>query len=108
MADAVRSGTAPGTVVMFETGTGRRRLPESAWARAGRGGTHAFGLASAVELARALHRLPARVVLVGVEAGSFDHGEPLSPAVAAAVPQVVDHVLAILRGALRGVARVPG
>jgi hydrogenase maturation protease len=108
VADAVRSGAAAGTVVLFETGTGGQRLPESAWARTGRGGTHAFGLASAVELARALHRLPARVVLVGVEADSFEPGEPLSPTVAAAVPQVVDRVLATLRGASRGVARVPG
>jgi hydrogenase maturation protease len=112
--DAVRSGAEPGTVVLFETGADGQRLPESAWGRTGRGGTHAFGLGSAVELARALRRLPDRVVLVGVEAASFDHGAPLSPAVADAVPTAVERVLAIVRGASEGTtapegaARVPG
>jgi hydrogenase maturation protease len=112
--DAVRSDAGPGTVVVLETGAGGERLPESAWGRAGRGGTHAFGLASAVELARALRRLPDRVALVGVEAVSFDHGAPLSPAVAAAVPHAVHRVLATLCGepggtiARKGAARVPG
>jgi hydrogenase maturation protease len=106
--DAVRSGASPGALVVVETGADGERLPESAWGRTGRGGTHAFGLASAVELARALRRLPGRVVLVGVEAGSFEHGEPLSPAVAAAVPLAVDRVFAVLLGAPRGAARVPG
>jgi hydrogenase maturation protease len=94
--DAVRSGSEPGTLTVLETGTGGQRLPESAWGRTGRGGTHAFGLASAVELARALRRLPDRVVLVGVEAASFDHRAPLSTAVAAAVQHAVDHVLAVV------------
>lgn len=106
--DAVRSGASPGTLVVVETGAGGERLPEAAWGRTGRGGTHAFGLASAVELSRALRRLPCRVLLVGVEAATFDHGAPLSPAVAAAVPLAVDRVLAVLHGAPRGVARVPG
>ncbi len=105
--DAVRSGAEPGTLVVVETGTGDQRLPESTWGRTGRGGTHAFGLASAVELARALGRLPSRVVLVGVEAASFDHGAPLSPAVAAAVPHAVGRVLAMV-GASEGTARPEG
>ena len=99
--DAVRSSAEPGTLVLVETGAGGERLPESAWGRAGRGGTHAFGLAAAVELARALHRLPGRVVLVGVEAASFDHGAPLSPAVAAAVRTALD---AVLRAVVLGTA----
>ncbi|MDF2143460.1 hydrogenase maturation protease [Knoellia sp. p5-6-4] len=112
--DAVRSGSEPGTLTVLETGALGERLRESAWGRTGRGGTHAFGLASAVELARALRRLPDRVVLVGVEAASFDHGAPLSPAVAAAVPTAVDRVLAVVREASEGTttpegaARVPG
>ena len=39
-----------------------------------------------VELGRALGRLPDRLVVVGVEAEGFDHGAPLTPQVAAAVP----------------------
>jgi hydrogenase maturation protease len=94
--DAVRSSAEPGTLVLIETGADGERLPESAWGRTGRGGTHAFGLAAAVELARALHRLPGRVVLVGVEAASFDHGAPLSPAVGAAVHAALDTVLRVV------------
>lgn len=91
--DAVRTAAAtPGELVLLETGEGLPPLPEDAWSRTGRGGTHAFGLAAAVELARALRRLPPRVVLVGVAAAGFDHGEPLSPQVAAAVDRAVDAV----------------
>lgn len=112
--DATCSGSAPGTLRLLETGAGRPPLPEAAWARTGRGGTHAFGLAAAVELARVLGRLPGRVTVVGVEAGSFEPGAPLSSAVAAAVPRAVDAVLDAVPAPLgvaareRGSARVPG
>lgn len=84
--DAVRSGAAPGTVHVFTTGPEGPPVPASSWLAAGAGGTHAIGLAEMVELGRALGRLPDRLVIVGVEAAGFDHGAPLSPAVAAAVP----------------------
>lgn len=101
--DAVRSGAEPGTIAVVETGADGERLPEPAWGRTGRGGTHAFGLASAVELARALHRLPGRVALVGIEASSFEHGAPLSAPVAAAVPLAVERALAALEEETTGV-----
>jgi hydrogenase maturation protease len=94
--DAVMSGHAPGEIVLLEVGRRERPLPESSWAQTGRGGTHAFGLAAAVELSRALGHLPPRVVLVGIEAASFDHGAPLSPRVRAAVGAAVAHVRAVL------------
>jgi hydrogenase maturation protease len=99
--DAVSSGerVEPGTVHVLRTGAGRPPLGDQGWARTGRVGTHAFGLASAVELSRALERLPDEVTVVGVEAGGFDHGAPLSPHVAAAVPSAVAAVLALLSGA---------
>ena len=77
--DAVRSGQRPGTVRVLDAIDG----PMPDWT--GGGGTHAFGLDAAVELARALDRLPARLVIIGVEAEHFRPGEPLSPAVAAAI-----------------------
>jgi hydrogenase maturation protease len=106
--DAVRTGAAAGTVSVLETGSGRPPLPDSAWAGAGRGGTHALGLASAVELARALRRLPERVTVVGVEAAGFAHAAPLSPAVAAAVPRAVAAVVEAAGAAatVRGSAHV--
>lgn len=94
--DAVVSGQRPGTIHVLETGAAQPRLPDSSWDGTGRGGTHAFGLAATVELARALHRLPPRLVLVGVEAACFDHGTPLSASVAAAVDQAVTIVLGVL------------
>jgi aldehyde dehydrogenase (NAD+) len=98
--DAVHSPQSePGELIVLETGEGVAPLPEDAWARTGRGGTHAFGLASAVELARALKRLPPRVVLIGVAAGGFEHGEPLSPGVAAAVEPAVSAATDVLRPA---------
>lgn len=96
--DAVRAGRPAGELVVLESGAAAGPLPEAAWARTGRGGTHAFGLAAAVELARALGRLPARVVLVGVTAGGFGYGEPLTGDVAAAMSAAVDTVAAILQG----------
>jgi len=100
--DAVMSGHAPGEIVLCEVGRGEGPLPESCWAKTGRGGTHAFGLAAAVELSRALGHLPPRVVLVGIEAASFDHGAPLSPAVEAAVGPAVAQVRAVLTEASAG------
>jgi hydrogenase maturation protease len=89
--DAVRSGQRPGMVRVLDA---RDPLPR----RVAGGGTHAFGLAAAVELARALGRLPPRLVIVGVEAGHFGIGEPLSPAVAAALGPAVRAVAAAVRG----------
>ena len=94
--DAVRSGGPVGSIHQLETGDGAPRMPERAWWATGRGGTHAFGLAAAVELGRALHRLPARLVVVGVEADSFEYGAPLTAPVAAAVPAAAERVLAVL------------
>ena len=94
--DAVRSCEVPGTLTILETGSQRNPLPADAWARTGRGGLNAFGVAESIELARALHRLPRRVVLVGIEAATFAHGAPLTPAVAAAIAPAIDAVIGVL------------
>ena len=103
--DAVHSGEPPGTIHQLETGEGASAMPPRAWAATGRGGTHAFGLAAAVELARALHRLPARLVVVGVEAESFGYGEPMTGPVAAAVEPAAARVLAIVDAVAAPVSR---
>jgi len=100
--DAVASDSPPGTMVRLEVGREGVVLPESTWHATGRGGTHAFGLAAAVELSRVLHRLPERVVVIGVEAEGFEHGTPLSDKVSAAVPRVVQEVREILASVLTG------
>ena len=95
LVDGVASGgsVAPGTVHVLRTGAGRPPIPSDAWTRTGRGGTHAFGLAAAVELARAMGRLPDDVTVVGIEVEGVEHGAPLTPMVASAVP---DAALAVL------------
>ena len=90
--DAVRSGAAPGTVHRFDRGA----LPLPA--DLGLASTHAFSIADTLELGRALGRAPQRVVVLGVEGSAFDLGDPLTPAVEAAVPRVVDEALSALRG----------
>ena len=91
VADAVSSGGNPGDIHVVDAVA--RTLPAGSWAA---GGTHALGLAAVVEVGRALGRLPIRLVLVGVEAGRFDHGAPMSDAVAAAVPGAALAVLAAI------------
>ncbi len=87
--DAVRSGRPTGTVVVHSVG--EERLP----ARSGFGGSHAFGVADAIELARALGRLPRRLFVVGIEATAFAPGTPVSPDVENAIEPAADAVLAV-------------
>jgi hydrogenase maturation protease len=94
--DAVSSNGEPGTLMIMESGVGSAPLTEDAWTGTGRGGTHAFGLAAAVELSRALNRLPRRLVLVGIEAGGLEHGEPLSAPVSAAVQPATEAIIGLL------------
>jgi hydrogenase maturation protease len=98
--DAVRSGATPGTVTILDVGPGAHDL-RSLGARLdpGPAGTHGFGLAGAIELARALDRLPPRVVVIGIEAVGFEHGAPLSAAVLAAIPAAADAALGLIEQA---------
>jgi len=89
--DAVRSGVPAGTVHRIEAGDGP--LPRDL----GLASTHAFSIADTLELGRALGRAPQRVVVVGVEGAAFEMGDPLTPAVEAALPGVAESVLAELR-----------
>jgi hydrogenase maturation protease len=86
LVDAVSSGAPSGTVHRIDAG--EQELP----ARLFRASTHAFGLAEAVELARALGRVPAHTLVFGIEGARFRAGDELSPEVAAAVPRVAEAV----------------
>ena len=83
--DAVCSGATPGTIHVWDTDAAMPRSARPA-------GTHALGLSEAIALGRALERLPARLVVVGVEASETVAGHGLSPAVAGAVDRVVDAI----------------
>ena len=58
--------------------------------------THAFGLAETIELARALGRLNARVLVYGISGEDFTAGERLSPAVEADVETAIAQMLSDL------------
>ena len=85
--DAVHSGAKPGTIHRFDAHA--QPIAKKFF----RFSTHAFGLAEAVELARALGRLPPRLIVYGVEGKSFEAGVGLSPEVEEAAQEVTERVL---------------
>jgi hydrogenase maturation protease len=90
--DAVSSGSEPGTIHRLEAAG--RALPAFFSGHS----THAFGLAEAIELARQLDRLPAQLVVYGIEGDSFELGRGLSPEVEAAAGIVTEQIAQELAG----------
>ena len=80
-------GAEPGTVHRFDAASGP--LPS----REFRSSTHALGIGETVELARALGRLPARLVVFGIEGESFGSGGELSGGARTGVERAVELVL---------------
>jgi hydrogenase maturation protease len=95
VADAVCSGGEPGELRVIDAAAGP--LP----AAFGSASTHALGLAEAVELGRALGRLPSRLLVLGIEAADFEPGAAPSVAVLAAIEPAAECVLRWLRGSTR-------
>ena len=95
--DGTRSGRSPGTV--------RRVRPEEIAAGSALS-THAMGVREALGLAEALGRRPARVEIVGIEAGDAREGE-LSAAVRASLPLAVASVRAAIDEITSGTPRLP-
>lgn len=86
LVDAVSSGAPAGTLHRLDASAGP--LPGELFAAS----THHLGVHDAVELARALGKLPETCVVVGIEGASFDPGESLSPAVDAALDAAANAV----------------
>ena len=84
--DAARSGAPPGSVHRFDATSDP--LP----AAFGRGSTHALGVADAVELARALGRLPATLIVYGIEGEDFSAGAGLSEAAVRGIDEAVTRI----------------
>ena len=91
--DAVSSGAAPGTIHRLDA-TERVIATRSSGAP-----PTPSGVAEAVELARALDRLPRRLLVLGIEGKRFGAGAGLSPE----VEQAVDRLVAELRADARQV-----
>ena len=85
--DAVSSGTEPGTVHRFDA------TSEALPSREFRSSTHALGIGETIELARAIGRLPSRVVVFGIEGEVFGSGTELSGPAQQGVERAVELVL---------------
>jgi hydrogenase maturation protease len=85
--DAVRSGAPPGTIHRLDAR--KEKIPAELFLCS----SHAFSLAQAIDLARALNQLPQHLVVYGIEAQSFKAGEMLSRPVEEAIGAVVSQVL---------------
>ena len=80
--DAVHSSAAAGTIHRFDAAT--QPVPGSFFHYS----THAFSVAEAVELARALNQLPPQLVIYGIEGKNFDSRVGLSPEVKMAAEEL--------------------
>jgi hydrogenase maturation protease len=92
LVDTMRSGAPVGTVRTCDASA--NPLPE---AMHGCSSTHALGLREAIELGRAIDRLPGHVVICAVEGRSFAAGEALSPEVDAAITILATEVISQAR-----------
>lgn len=90
--DTVVSGAAPGTITVWDAS--KTPLPPEQFCCS----THAFGIAEAVEIARALGRLPPRLLIYGIEGIRFDVGGELSPEVAAAAERLAGEIAGVPEG----------
>lgn len=84
--DAVRSGGESGAIYRIDA------LAEQLPRRLFLCSTHALGLAEAIELARAMDRLPARLIIYGIEGRDFEPGIGLSPEVERAAREVAARI----------------
>jgi hydrogenase maturation protease len=85
--DAVASDAEPGTVHRFDATN--KALPS----REFRSSTHALGIGETIELARAIGKLPPRIVVFGIEGETFGSGTELSGAAKEGVERAVELVL---------------
>jgi hydrogenase maturation protease len=93
--DAVAADAAPGHVLRFDAGA--QPIPHALF----RCSTHAFGVAEAVELARALGELPPHLVVYGVVGASWEHGETPCQQVMSAIPDVERAIMAEVERLIR-------
>jgi hydrogenase maturation protease len=85
--DAVRSGSSPGRIHRLDAH--KESIPSEFFNYS----THAFSVAEAVEMSRALGTLPGRLVIYGIEGRSFAAGSELSQEVSGILDEVIDQVL---------------
>jgi len=92
LVDAMRSGAGAGTLVTLDAIADR--LPADLFHYS----THRFGLAEAVETARALGTLPESLLVYGIEGADFSAGDRLSPAVRESADKLIARIADMGRG----------
>jgi hydrogenase maturation protease len=85
--DAVYSGEEPGTIHRFDVHA--QSLPAQFFNNS----THSFSVAAAIELARALNRLPQHIIVYGIEGKDFNAGTMLTAEVKEVVNCAIEKVL---------------
>lgn len=86
LVDAMKSGIAPGVIQRFDLHA------HLAWAETPFVSSHAFGVGEAIQLAKALDRLPSYLIVYGIEGSAFGIGTVLSPAVERVVPDLIAQI----------------
>lgn len=87
LVDAVLSGLPPGAILQWDAAASP--LPREQF----RCSTHALGVAEAVELARALGKLPRSLQIYGIQGARFEPGAPPSPEVLRSVEELAHRIL---------------
>jgi hydrogenase maturation protease len=84
--DAVSSGEMPGTIFRIETN--KETVPIKFFHYS----THAFSVAEAIELARAMNLLPYNLIVYGIEGKNFVAGNTISLLVHQTVPKIIGQI----------------
>ncbi|MFB7917158.1 hydrogenase maturation protease [Streptomyces sp. NPDC056061] len=93
----------PGRIHRLELGSGRLERE-----RHGTTSSHGLGLGSAAELARALDRLPGRLIVYAVEAADSSLGPGLSAPVAATIEPLAERIAHDIADHIGAAASAPG
>ncbi len=91
--DCITSGAPAGT--RFRLDAAERSMPTHFF----RSSSHLFGVAEAIEMSRALHQLPGKLIVYGAEGTQLDLGKPMSPEMKEALELVASDLLTELRQA---------
>lgn len=95
LVDAVSSGAMSGTI--FRIDANKETVPTKFFHYS----THAFSVAEAIELARAMNTLPPNIVVYGIEGMNFAAGTTISTSVQKAAKQVIKQIVTDAEGVTR-------
>jgi hydrogenase maturation protease len=91
LVDAVSSGAKPGTIFRIEAA--KKNVPAKFFHYS----THAFSVAEAIELARAMKTLPPKLLVYGIEGSNFNAGVGISEVVQESANRVAEQILKNIR-----------